>query len=1626
MARERGTFNFSASLEIKKEGALDARQVVQTKAELIQASTWLDDDDKIWLYNGLLVCVVADTDINNGVYFLKDKDNYTDSSNWIKISSISGSTPDELLEAINNALEEAKAYTDDKAGTVTFTGTNYITGSSDLTEAVVELDDQLKNVRDTYLPLSGGKMTGIIRIPYNGLQTSTNNSLIFFNETELWYGSLPYKAVFDTSNTDMIHRKYGVNHIIYDESNFIAGTDYLAPGAVTIADISDLGSTWDSYLKAGVYNRNITVNGTSYPVMTDVSGATAINIYAPKTAGTSGQFLKSTGGTPSWNNITVADISNLNSTWDTFMTGSNLATRNILINGSAWTVYSSVGTDTARIYAPTTISTNSNQVLVGSSTNIPVWDYPKLIKSYTGNRVSSLVFGRNSELGTLMYTRFDIFSTNASNLPGTDSISGDQINDGVVQTYFWDNTTHAVQLALDIDGTGVAYRSYNPSDGTVRGGWKFLASTSWTNTQLDKYLPLTGGNITGSVSVASMVSADTISATNQLTAVNGLVNTLGVGTMTISEELTVQGNTTLGNVTITGNITQQGDSFITEAETVLVKDNLLVLNNGEAGAGVTAGISGIEVDRGTETNYQFIFDESDDYFKVGEVGNLQTVLTRDTDANLTNNKFFYWDNTTKQAKTRDVAISDISGLQTDGDGSLYLANDGTYKDVSASSEQEIYTIVPSETANTANASVFTLLKNNSNIVVVYKDNDLFFPVFWSYTATNTFMGSAMTYNYVSSPTEIENYDWISYDIDLNSDGVCHCIQRSLQKTFSVLGIFSFIYPSDNVTATAWNASLYSVVNPTIGYAVVTEIEDDFGRVYNKHIGKLTKTSDNVTIVCTEGNTQITYVCTPDGNITKQEADITIDWSNIESKPTIPSAYTLPIASTDTLGGIKVGGGLTINSSGVLSATGGGVADSVDIENVAGLNSSWLTLLQSAPSRYVTADPTWAQVTGKPDTFTPSAHTHTATEVTGLAEVATSGNYNDLTNKPAATTLSSLGVTATAAELNYVDGVTSNIQTQLNGKAASSHTHAMNSITDRGTITFTGAISGTYDGTNDISVNIPTAGGGVADSVDWSNVTNKPKWIGDTKPSYNYSEITGIIPIADIPTGTTSSTVALGNHTHNQYLTSIPSEYITQTELNSALADYATTDDIPSLSGYATQSWVQSQGYITTAYTLPTASASTLGGIKVGAGLSISAAGVLSATGGGVADAVDWENITSKPDWVDSPTKPTYTWSEINGKPSTFTPSAHTHSASDITSGTLALARIPTGTSSSTVALGNHTHSTYVPTSRTVNGKALSANISLTASDVEAAAITHTHSASDITSGTLSISRIPTGTSSLTVALGNHTHSQYLTSSSLSGYATQSWVNGQIDAITPASIGAAASSHRHVFSDITFNNTGTNAQYLAGDGKFYTVGWNEIGSKPSTFTPASHTHSASDITSGTLALARIPTGTTSSTVALGNHTHSNYLTSSSLSGYATQTWVNQQIAAIDIPDTSGFVTLTGTQTISGAKTFTNSNGVRSSYGFYDTSDIRLKSNIRDIELKDKINLYEFDKQGKHSYGVIAQEVEQLYPSVVNTDENGYKTVNYNEVLSIKCVELEAENKELKARLDKLETLVNSLL
>lgn len=75
----------------------------------------------------------------------------------------------------------------------------------------------------------------------------------------------------------------------------------------------------------------------------------------------------------------------------------------------------------------------------------------------------------------------------------------------------------------------------------------------------------------------------------------------------------------------------------------------------------------------------------------------------------------------------------------------------------------------------------------------------------------------------------------------------------------------------------------------------------------------------------------------------------------------------------------------------------------------------------------------------------------------------------------------------------------------------------------------------------------------------------------------------------------------------------------------------------------------------------------------------------------------------------------------------------------ITSGVFDISLLPTGTTGTSVALGNHTHTGYATSS-------------------------HTHAADAITSGTFDISHIPTGTSASTVALGNHTHPGYSTTS----------------------------------------------------------------------------------------------------------------------------------------------------------------------------------------------------------------------------------------------------------------------
>ena len=88
-------------------------------------------------------------------------------------------------------------------------------------------------------------------------------------------------------------------------------------------------------------------------------------------------------------------------------------------------------------------------------------------------------------------------------------------------------------------------------------------------------------------------------------------------------------------------------------------------------------------------------------------------------------------------------------------------------------------------------------------------------------------------------------------------------------------------------------------------------------------------------------------------------------------------------------------------------------------------------------------------------------------------------------------------------------------------------------------------------------------------------------------------------------------------------------------------------------------------------------------------------------------------------------------------------------------------------------------------------------------------------------------------------------------------------------------------------------------------------------------------------------------------------------------------------------------------------------------FYESSDIRLKQNIKHVLTSNDIpQIKEFDwkNTGKHSYGLIAQELESMgYSELVDTKDDGYKSVNYTAALCLIIGKLQLKIKELEDKI-----------
>lgn len=486
---------------------------------------------------------------------------------------------------------------------------------------------------------------------------------------------------------------------------------------------------------------------------------------------------------------------------------------------------------------------------------------------------------------------------------------------------------------------------------------------------------------------------------------------------------------------------------------------------------------------------------------------------------------------------------------------------------------------------------------------------------------------------------------------------------------------------------------------------------------------------------------------------------------------------------------------------------------------------------------------WSAITGKPS----------------FATVATSGSYNDLSNKPTIPT----------------------------------------SLPTPNSLTFTGATTGTWNGSAAKTVNIPTYSNASTSSAGLMSTSDKSKLNGiasgaEVNQNAFSNVVVGSTTIAadsktDTLTLTAGSNITLTPNATNDSITisASGSSYSLPLASNSTRGGIklssstqgGTPNGITTTSGrtYAVQVNSSEQAVVNvpwtdTTYSLPTASATTLGGVKVGSGLAISN-GVLSATGGGEADSVAWGNVTGKPSWIGS-SKPSYSWPEITSKPTL-------------------VKQVEPGTPST------DWQSAYVPL--------------------------------DVTYSDTSISHKIISLPMASPASGNS--------------------QGRAGLITGVD--------KKKLDD--FTDTKNTAGATNSSDRLYLIGATSQGANPQTYSKN----------------------------------------------------------GVYIEDDGILMSLQGFE--GGA--ITSTAAIYAANGFFDTSDARVKTNVVEIDASkaDAVRLVEFDRTDKkhHGYGVIAQELEKVYPEMVNTDSEGFKSVNYNELAMVKI-------KYLEDKVARLEALVGRLL
>jgi lysophospholipase L1-like esterase len=294
-----------------------------------------------------------------------------------------------------------------------------------------------------------------------------------------------------------------------------------------------------------------------------------------------------------------------------------------------------------------------------------------------------------------------------------------------------------------------------------------------------------------------------------------------------------------------------------------------------------------------------------------------------------------------------------------------------------------------------------------------------------------------------------------------------------------------------------------------------------------------------------------------------------DYADLLNKPTIPTAYTLPAATATTLGGVKCGANLTCAVDGLISGAAPftlnpattSVLGGVVVGNGLNIDASTHQLSVNT-SLFDPAGAATAAVVGamrSANNLSDVASVPAALTNLGIKPIATSGNYNDLTNKPVIPP----AYTLPAATVSTLGGVKcgTNLTCDVDGTMSAHDSYVLPAATS----SILGGI---------------VIGSGL-----------------NSDPTTHALSVNASLfePAGAVAAGTAGLLRASNN------LSDLPSASVAKANLG--LAPVASSGDYNSLINLPV---------IPPAYTLPVASSTVLGGVKCGANLTCAADGTMAA------------------------------------------------------------------------------------------------------------------------------------------------------------------------------------------------------------------------------------------------------------------------------------------------------------------------------------------------------------------------------------------------------------------------------